>query len=660
VLDRLKPELLILRTPMRPLLRWARVHRVRTLALLADSFYQHGIRARLSRLLLARELNAPNVEVVANHGRNACRQLVTMGVGADKVVPWDYPAADTPHAHEPKQAPSPGRKILFVGAVSVAKGVEDLVRAVELIPDVTLDIIGSGAAIAAPKVNCLGLRPNREIIASMREADVVVVPSRHEYPEGIPLTIYEAFCSRTPLVLSDHPMFVGNAVHGDSAMFFKAGDVEDLACQISRVLDEPELYGRLSRGGLEAWERLQVPVVWHELIERWLAEDLAWIRERSLARTTAAPGSANPAGDGSPGKAKTSSPVADDDNRPSRTRDPAPIYYVAVAGNAAECLKIWSEGKEDERSLAVTYSSQFFESCRRLGRRGIVSFPGEAGQELAARGMAAYPRPYRKMRSGLLFHLQRVRAGLRLLARILRSGASDVILMDGVTYFICVAPARLFGVRLYMSFHTELYDPRSRVHRAVWRVDGWAMRNHCSGYLAVSPVVAEQIRAVTRNSAAPIFNFHGTYSPALFAGFQAKEAAGSPFRVYFGGRIEREKGVFDLLEIADRLALDGYEVIFDVCGTGGGIGELRRLVSARRLGDRVHVHGDCSRDKLLHYLQACDAVIVPTRTSFREGLSKALAEAALSCRPAVTSEVCLRGARLDELCTGERQRRRVR
>ena len=53
-----------------------------------------------------------------------------------------------------------------------------------------------------------GLVPNGEVFDLFRKADVVVVPSHREYAEGFPLTMFEAMGSRTPIVCSDHPMFV--------------------------------------------------------------------------------------------------------------------------------------------------------------------------------------------------------------------------------------------------------------------------------------------------------------------------------------------------------------------------------------------------------------------------------------------------------------------
>ncbi len=135
-------------------------------------------------------------------------------------------------------------------------------------------------------VEFLGVVPNNTVVNLMREADVVLVPSRHEYPEGFPLTIYEALCSRTPLVASDHPMFRGNLEHGVNAMIFPAGHPNALAASIETLLSDSLLYHRLSLASCDAWQRLQIPVKWGELIKRWLdnsPENKQWMFEHRLA-----------------------------------------------------------------------------------------------------------------------------------------------------------------------------------------------------------------------------------------------------------------------------------------------------------------------------------------------------------------------------------------
>jgi glycosyltransferase involved in cell wall biosynthesis len=104
----------------------------------------------------------------------------------------------------------------------------------------------------------------------MIKADLVLIPSRHEYPEGFPMTIYEALCSRTPMIASDHPMFQNFLIHGVNAMIFPAMNSKALAEIIEKVLSDATLYNSLSLAAPEAWKQLQIPVKWADMIHRWL------------------------------------------------------------------------------------------------------------------------------------------------------------------------------------------------------------------------------------------------------------------------------------------------------------------------------------------------------------------------------------------------------
>jgi glycosyltransferase involved in cell wall biosynthesis len=120
----------------------------------------------------------------------------------------------------------------------------------------------------------------------MREADVVVIPSRHEYPEGLPLTIYEALAARTPIIASDHPMFLGPLTHEQSAVIFPGANADALASAIRRLADDATLYAKLSANSKQAWQALQLPVSFGDLLEKWLSEgpgDRDWLWEHRLS-----------------------------------------------------------------------------------------------------------------------------------------------------------------------------------------------------------------------------------------------------------------------------------------------------------------------------------------------------------------------------------------
>jgi glycosyltransferase involved in cell wall biosynthesis len=281
----LDPTHLIVSAPIVPLLRWGLEQGLPVLPLFADSFRGDGLRTQVRNARLAFVLNDPRIRIVANHNLAAALDLARIGVIDSKIVPYDWPAVVSARQHAAKKAPTgQERKLVYVGTVSEAKGVGDLLHALSQLVgeglDVTLDVIGqarddsmqtlSEELELGDRVRFLGMCPHAEVRRAMREADAVVVPSRHEYPEGLPMTLYEGLCSRTPLVVSDHPMFHLRIRDGENALVFHAGSPTSLAGRIRKLFADAALYERLSENGAQAAEGYLCPLKWDRLIEAWL------------------------------------------------------------------------------------------------------------------------------------------------------------------------------------------------------------------------------------------------------------------------------------------------------------------------------------------------------------------------------------------------------
>ena len=119
----------------------------------------------------------------------------------------------------------------------------------------------------------------------MRSFDLVVVPSQHIYPEGLPCVFYEAFATRTPVVCSNHPMFRG-IISEEAAVLFPEKQPKAFADAVVAVLANRDQYRRMSIATQAAWHRIQCPVLWHEVIEHWLGaspDDDRWLAKHSLA-----------------------------------------------------------------------------------------------------------------------------------------------------------------------------------------------------------------------------------------------------------------------------------------------------------------------------------------------------------------------------------------
>lgn len=281
------PTHLCLRTPLVSVLaRALRDDRIESVLLtLADSFNPQGWRARLSAWNLRRLLNHPKIVAVGNHGRPSSESLRKIGVDPRKILPWDWPHDISPHQFVAKTSRGVDEpwNLLFIGTLIESKGIGDVMRAVAVLvaegSNLTLTYAGGGeadkfAALAvelgiAARVRYLGTVAHSEVVPLMRAADLIVVPSRHDYPEGFPMTIYEALSSRTPLIVSDHPMYAGHLARTESAIVYRAADHAAMAEAIKTAMSNPRRYASLSEASMPAWEQLQLPVTWGQLLTDW-------------------------------------------------------------------------------------------------------------------------------------------------------------------------------------------------------------------------------------------------------------------------------------------------------------------------------------------------------------------------------------------------------
>jgi glycosyltransferase involved in cell wall biosynthesis len=296
------PTELILCTPVMELLRWAIRKKVRTLAVLADSFPRKTWRSWIRNRLLAGLLNNPRVEWVANHNINASRGLEALGVDGEKIIPYDWIPVVTPNQFPSKslREGADRYRLAYVGQITDSKGVRDLLEALAKLKQWNISArlrlagkgqIGEYENLAKRlgierEVEFLGLVAHDRVVHLMRDSDAVVIPSRHDYPEGLPFAIYEALCSRTPIIASDHPMFAGKLADKTSALIFPAGDSGAMAERLRTLFSDSALYAALSSESPDVWARLQIPVKFGDLINRWISntpEDKQWLSSYRLA-----------------------------------------------------------------------------------------------------------------------------------------------------------------------------------------------------------------------------------------------------------------------------------------------------------------------------------------------------------------------------------------
>ncbi|NQV90373.1 glycosyltransferase family 4 protein [Candidatus Uhrbacteria bacterium] len=133
------------------------------------------------------------------------RQLLSGGFPAEKIRVNHY--GIDPHVVESRY--DHDGYFLFVGRLSEEKGIETIVRAARLIPDLEFKIVGRGPemerlhhlADGLKNIEFVGFRMGEELAQMYQGARAVLLPSRVH--ENFPLTVLEAMTAGKPVIASD-------------------------------------------------------------------------------------------------------------------------------------------------------------------------------------------------------------------------------------------------------------------------------------------------------------------------------------------------------------------------------------------------------------------------------------------------------------------------
>ena len=317
------------------------------------------------------------------------------------------------------------------------------------------------------------------------------------------------------------------------------------------------------------------------------------------------------------------------------------VLALAGPGDVLGTFERWSKGEEDDTVTHVPFSAQFFDACRDLDIEAfVVSSNGRLGRSTAGR-IVVENRGSMIGGHGIAYHLSGVREAHRVTRLARELGAQAVFAgMTPHPYLIRAFLPR--SVKIVAELHNALWSncgahsPKIIGIRVAYRsffCDG------CDAILSVSRQIKQQVHEVSGPNHAPFVDFLPLFRAEVFQGIPPPVEADG-FRVMYAGRVERSKGIFDLLEVAVRLHRERQSVAFDICGTGSAMSELEADVRRQGLQDVFILHGWCGHDTMRNNFTRANVVVVPTRQSFNEGFNMVVVEALLAGRPVITSRVC--------------------
>ena len=145
---------------------------------------------------------------------------------------------------------------LFVGKLIPLHGLETILAAARLAPELRFRVVGSGQlearlADAPPNVDRISWIDYERLGGEYRRAGCAlgIFGRTEKAARVIPNKAFQALACGTPLVTADTPAVRELLTDGESALLVPAGDARALAEAVRRLAGDPELAGRLSAGG---------------------------------------------------------------------------------------------------------------------------------------------------------------------------------------------------------------------------------------------------------------------------------------------------------------------------------------------------------------------------------------------------------------------------
>ena len=311
---------------------------------------------------------------------------------------------------------------------------------------------------------------------------------------------------------------------------------------------------------------------------------------------------------------------------------PLRLVYLPGPGDVQGTYAHWVEGRSDPRSLNQTYSQMFYDVALMLRAQALLV----CRQPVRIRdgGAIRFARLERRAGAGGIgYHLAEARYAHE--ARRIIVAYDPHIVVASSDFPQMFLRHACGGRPVVLSLHNtypHLSGKRGGAkHRAEAVATRWGL-----GALGAAVAVSDQCRMQLRSivgSGVPI----AVFVPQVVTMPRWRRRAAAR-RFLYVGRVERNKGVFDLLDAFDRVSDGRDDLRLTFAGSGGALDALRRAVAERGLAD-VECLGQLERKALADQFERSDVVVCPTRPEFGEGLAKPPLEAALFGAPSILSDV---------------------
>lgn len=313
------------------------------------------------------------------------------------------------------------------------------------------------------------------------------------------------------------------------------------------------------------------------------------------------------------------------------------VGYAAGPGDVVGTFRHWLADHHDPREHAVTYSGTFLNWCQEKGVRASVrssclNLDHASSQSISVSNKGSHTAG----KSGIAYHLGRLRDALSFTKWVLQFQPAKLVATgdDIPNWTLCAY--RLMGINVIRSLHCRL--PQHKGLRRI--IENTFFRFSADGFLVVSQSIEDDVKKIGVKENTPIERFYPQFHIKQPHPVRSTNSIW-PRSILFVGRIERNKGIFDLLDAFKLLnPTVRKQCALEFVGNGSALEALANEVRQKGLAQQVFFHGHLEKEELSAAYENSSVVVVPTRSDFVEGFNKVVIEGLLYGKKVVASDQC--------------------
>ncbi|PIN86278.1 hypothetical protein COV19_05715 [Candidatus Woesearchaeota archaeon CG10_big_fil_rev_8_21_14_0_10_44_13] len=175
--------------------------------------------------------------------------------------------------------PAGKKVVLYVGRIDPRKGINYLIDAVNMMPDVFLMIVGSGDGKSTKdlveQVKRLKMQGRVKFVPTVMQeglndyynaGDVLALPT-NDLTETFGVVLLEAWSVKKPVVVTDIPAPKKMVERSGSGLVAKRMDAKDIAEKLRKVLENPEKARQMGENGYKFVQQFSFPAMAEKIVD---------------------------------------------------------------------------------------------------------------------------------------------------------------------------------------------------------------------------------------------------------------------------------------------------------------------------------------------------------------------------------------------------------